>query len=246
MIIYLTTNTVNNKIYVGQSVYDRPTYMGSGKLLIAAMHKYGYSNFTKTILQRCSSIEELNAAEKYWIAELKSQDKSIGYNILAGGCDFDFSNSQDYEEIKQSRRKKLHEHYQNPENAAALGVAIKAQYETRTAEEKLERRRKISATRQSRDYTDANRRTLETKANKSDEEKIKLRKLNSVASARRSKYTVICKQSGIVYPTLKIAAETIELRRVDLYDMLVNKKKQNTTSFELHSIGFNKQEKTYL
>lgn len=85
MIIYLTTNLINNKIYVGQDSYDNPNYYGSGKILNRAIKKYGKNNFKKEILQRCKNPQELNEAEIYWIDKLKATDDTIGYNISLGG-----------------------------------------------------------------------------------------------------------------------------------------------------------------
>lgn len=85
MIIYKTTNLINNKIYVGQDSKNNPNYYGSGKILKAAIKKYGKINFKKEILEHCRTRDELNDCEKYWICELESQNPNIGYNITAGG-----------------------------------------------------------------------------------------------------------------------------------------------------------------
>jgi len=85
MIIYKTTNLINKKIYVGKDSYNNDKYLGSGKFLKLAIKKYGKNNFKKEILQECKSQEELNNAEIYWINELNSRDKKIGYNIALGG-----------------------------------------------------------------------------------------------------------------------------------------------------------------
>ncbi|MFN7656402.1 MAG: NUMOD3 domain-containing DNA-binding protein [bacterium] len=81
MIIYKTTNLLNNKIYVGQSKNDDDHYLGSGTYITKAIKKYGKSNFKKEILERCSTHEELNSRELYWIDKLNSTDRSIGYNV---------------------------------------------------------------------------------------------------------------------------------------------------------------------
>ena len=81
-VIYKTTNLINNKIYVGKDEYNNPEYLGSGKLLHQAIDKYGIENFTKEIIEICSS-EEHSLRESYWINELPCL-APVGYNILIG------------------------------------------------------------------------------------------------------------------------------------------------------------------
>jgi group I intron endonuclease len=85
MVIYKTTNLINDKIYVGKDKNNNPKYLGSGKLLLAALKKYGKKNFKKEILEDCLTIDELNKREIYWIEQLNATDRQIGYNLLKGG-----------------------------------------------------------------------------------------------------------------------------------------------------------------
>lgn len=83
MIIYKTTNLVNGKFYVGKDVDNDSSYFGSGKILKHAIKKYGKHNFKKEILEVCSSLDELNDREKFWISELNAIEN--GYNLTEGG-----------------------------------------------------------------------------------------------------------------------------------------------------------------
>lgn len=85
MVIYKITNLINNKIYIGKNETKNDSYYGSGLLIKRAIKKYGKENFNKEILEECSSKEELNEREKFWINELNSNDILIGYNITTGG-----------------------------------------------------------------------------------------------------------------------------------------------------------------
>ncbi len=85
MIVYKTTNLINEKIYIGQDSNNNPEYIGSGNLLLRAIKKYGINNFKKEILEICKSKDELNNKEKFWIAKYNSTNKKIGYNISEGG-----------------------------------------------------------------------------------------------------------------------------------------------------------------
>lgn len=85
MVIYKTTNLITGKIYVGKDARNRLAYLGSGTLLKRSLRKHGRENFTKEILEECSSLEELSLKEKFWIEKLDSRNPEIGYNILEGG-----------------------------------------------------------------------------------------------------------------------------------------------------------------
>ena len=84
MIIYKTTNTINGKIYIGQSIRNDENYLGSGYRLCLAINKYGRENFKKDIIEECESYN-LDEREIYWISYFNSTDEKIGYNILEGG-----------------------------------------------------------------------------------------------------------------------------------------------------------------
>ncbi len=80
-IVYLITNLINGKIYVGQDSYNRPNYFGSGIKIKNSIKKHGIHNFKKDILFQCETAEELDETETYWIAKLEATNKEIGYNI---------------------------------------------------------------------------------------------------------------------------------------------------------------------
>lgn len=83
--IYLTTNLVNGKKYIGQhngSINDG--YLGSGVLLVKAIKKYGRENFKKEILEECDIIE-IDKKEKYWIAYYNALEDENFYNLSEGG-----------------------------------------------------------------------------------------------------------------------------------------------------------------
>ena len=85
MVIYITTNLINGKKYIGIDKNNNPDYIGSGKLLIKAIKKYGKENFKKKILESCNSIDELCEREKYWIKYFNATKNKNFYNIAEGG-----------------------------------------------------------------------------------------------------------------------------------------------------------------
>lgn len=85
MIIYKSTNLINAKIYIGQSMHNNRSYFGSGALIKKAVKKYGKQNFIKEVLQECNTIEELDLRERIWIKYYNSTNREIGYNLQLGG-----------------------------------------------------------------------------------------------------------------------------------------------------------------
>lgn len=87
--VYLTTNLVNNKKYVGKHSTDKTieddTYLGSGVLISKAISKYGAKNFKREILHICSSEEEAFALEIKEIEERNAVESDMYYNLSAGG-----------------------------------------------------------------------------------------------------------------------------------------------------------------
>ena len=76
----MTKNLINGKSYVGQQSTNDEMYLGSGKILKRAIVKYGIENFKKEIIEECSTREELNKREVYWIKKLNPE-----YNLHEGG-----------------------------------------------------------------------------------------------------------------------------------------------------------------
>jgi group I intron endonuclease len=91
MIIYLITNKVNGKQYVGQTMRklsQRWTEHNSSKkgcvVLSNAIKKYGRDGFTIEEIDKASSLEELNEKEKYFINKYNTLSPN-GYNLSTGG-----------------------------------------------------------------------------------------------------------------------------------------------------------------
>jgi len=117
--IYMLTNKLTNDIYIGQSVdiskrfrnYFNLSYIKSkGSFIISrALIKYGYSNFSVTILEYCDK-SDLIIREQYYFNKLNSQ-----YNILKiPGSYRDFKHS---EETKTKISKSLKGIYKKEKSA---------------------------------------------------------------------------------------------------------------------------------
>lgn len=91
-IIYCATNKINNKKYIGQTIRSlsrRKTIHiyeskhGSKYYFHQAIKKYGKDNFIWDILLECSSKEELNEKEEFFIKKYNTMNN--GYNLTRGG-----------------------------------------------------------------------------------------------------------------------------------------------------------------
>lgn len=103
-IVYCTINLVNGKIYIGKDKFNIKTYYGSGTLLLLAIKKYGKKVFQKNIIDYCSSDQEMENKEIYYI-KLYDSLAPIGYNMTLGGTGGDIiTNNPNKEKILQHRK----------------------------------------------------------------------------------------------------------------------------------------------
>lgn len=84
--VYKTTNLLNGKFYVGMHKTSNidDEYLGSGKVLLNAIKKYGKENFKKEVLFVFDNEEDMKEKEKEIVTEefLKNNDV---YNLCEGG-----------------------------------------------------------------------------------------------------------------------------------------------------------------
>lgn len=97
--VYLTTNKLNGKQYVGSHVTKNinDSYIGSGRPYFAnAVKKYGKENFERIILKECDSIEEARLLEEPYINEYNTLSPN-GYNLspTGGTCEFGGRHSEE-------------------------------------------------------------------------------------------------------------------------------------------------------
>lgn len=93
MIVYIITNQVNGKQYVGQTIKTletrwrrhcwASTAMPSRMPITKAIQKYGAENFKIETLCTCTSQEDLNIKEGYFARALNTFSP-VGYNLTAG------------------------------------------------------------------------------------------------------------------------------------------------------------------
>ena len=82
--VYLVTNTLNGKQYVGQTI-TKHSRKGHGHALAEAYKKYGHKSFTyKAVCSKVKNHATLDFAEQFWINVMGSLAPN-GYNLESGG-----------------------------------------------------------------------------------------------------------------------------------------------------------------
>lgn len=84
-IIYLTTNKINGRKYIGVDTKNNKYYFGSGTAIKLAIKKYGTENFTKEIIESSDDKQYLFEREKYWINYYDAVNSHDFYNMSTGG-----------------------------------------------------------------------------------------------------------------------------------------------------------------
>jgi len=94
-IIYKATNTLNGKVYIGQTTQPLNERKRHHKYMSLkgdrrtpfqiALLDEGFDNFTWKQRDTFNNAEELTAKEKHWVAFYKANDPQYGYNITGGG-----------------------------------------------------------------------------------------------------------------------------------------------------------------
>lgn len=85
--VYIVTNLINGKKYIGQhksDIFD-PKYLGSGKILKQAILKEGRENFKIDILETCDCKEQLDKCEAEYINKYNAVESTDFYNLKDGG-----------------------------------------------------------------------------------------------------------------------------------------------------------------
>lgn len=126
--IYKTTNNVNGKIYIGQRVtclpIEKDDYLGSGKLLLKAIDKYGKQNFSKQILHIVNCRSQLNQIQKQLVNE-EFISLTTNYNLALGGYGGRLGKEVEMKISKAHLGKKLTQQHKEKIRIAELGKKCK-------------------------------------------------------------------------------------------------------------------------
>ena len=164
--IYLTTNLVNGKRYVGQHLATEfdTKYKGSGTYIKNALNKYGWDNFSCEIICWCATQIQLNEAEDNYIKLLDTMYPK-GYNLKGGGA-----NGKHSEEARKNNSKSCKKHWECKENREKMSEIKKRFWENIESRDK---QREISLNRWENIETRKKASIAQKKRFENEEERIK-------------------------------------------------------------------------
>ena len=111
MFIYMILNTVNEKVYIGQTRKDDARGRKRSHLsylrknihqnnhLQSAWNKYGEGSFVFSVVVQANSLEQLDDLERIWISIYDATNHQFGYNKETGG--------NAYKEVSAETREKI-------------------------------------------------------------------------------------------------------------------------------------------
>lgn len=193
MIIYKATNTINNKIYIGQTTKTLRLRIKShinsalhrkhlNTHFANAIRKYGALSFKWETIDEAQTQKELDDKEMYWIAHYNSSDTLIGYNLTSGG-----EHGQFTEDVLNKLKIKAQEKVKNPEWYKKHMDMVKKRDNNPLFKE---RHRQV---------------LINLHNNKTQQEKRKF------AVREKLNKPVICLESGIVYESELLASTSLSL-----------------------------------
>ena len=189
--VYIHTNTINNKKYVGMTSVSLKTRWGrngSGYLktkngkycqpaFANAILKYGWDVFTHEVIASGLTFDEASDLEIKKIAELKSDNAKYGYNIEKGGRHSKVS-EQTLEKMKKSQTGKKHSE---------------------------ETKKKISQSNTGKTHTAQTKECLSEKHSKIKQEPIE----NIIPNYQYNEVCCRCVETGICYHSISTAAKSV-------------------------------------
>lgn len=108
-IVYITTNLINYKKYIGSHVCKdlNDGYLGSGTSLIQAFKKYGKQNFKREILAIVDCPKIMKELEEYYIDYYNAFTSKLFYNRNRKGVGYPYGRKKPKEHCENLRNQRL-------------------------------------------------------------------------------------------------------------------------------------------
>ena len=160
MIVYLVTNKINGKQYVGQTVdslgqrwreHLSESKSGTTYRFHRALRKYGEHAFSLQALHQCETKEEMDFVEIFYISLLDTKSPS-GYNLTCGG-----DGTLGYRHTEEAKRKQSLTHRGKKRTVESIEKTAQAHRGTRHSEET---KRKMSESQKGKVPSEETRRKM--------------------------------------------------------------------------------------
>jgi len=146
MVIYLTTNKINGKKYLGKDRNNLSSYLGGGILLKEDIKKYGRGNFEKEIIEVCNDIYHLKEREVYWLEYYDASNNESFYNLTnkSHGSDNGPTKTKAYQnrgkKISQAKKGKSNPHITQQRKGKPLSEETKQKMKKPKSKEWVEQK----------------------------------------------------------------------------------------------------------
>jgi hypothetical protein len=233
MIVYVITNKINGKRYVGQTIQSMEARWSKhcsiykankGMPIVNAIQKYGKDVFEKEILMKCESVEEMNHWEKFYIKSFESLTPN-GYNVLPGG-----KNSLHTEEtkrkIKEAQTGELNHNFgkkaslktKQKMSLSRIGMKHSEEFRRACSERVIGKKHPMFG----KHHTEETKNKI-SKSNKGKIFSIETR--NKLSKAKdRDKVKIYCFQTDIIYDSITLVSRILDLDRSKIKEVAKGKR----------------------
>lgn len=219
MIIYKITNSINEKVYIGQTIkalnkrwVDHKQYAlhkwGTNVYLYNAMRKHGIDNFKIEALVETNSQDMLNQLECVLIERYKNEKRS--YNIRGGGSNGKLS-EETKRKLSEANKGKKH----SEESKRKMSEARKGKKKSE------ETKRKMSEANKGKVFSEETKRKLSVvnklkwKGKKHSEETKR-----KMSESNKMKRPVYCIETFTTYNSVEAAMSTLNISKGSMYRVL--------------------------
>lgn len=137
-VIYLVTNTVTGKVYIGQTTrsieqrWGQHCYYADSRRLGPSIRKHGKDAFVVEKIAEARSKQELDDLEIFHIQRLDSTNRNVGYNLALGG-----GSGKHSEDTKKMMSEKTMGHHVSDETRKKISASQIGRRPTEQTREKL-------------------------------------------------------------------------------------------------------------
>lgn len=142
--IYITTNLINGKRYLGLKCFNEKwkDYLGSGIILKQAVDKYGPENFHRSIIDIAYSMDELRQKEYEYSVFFNVVESDDWYNIVYGGgatLGYHFTDEQKQKISESLQGRKMSEESKRKMSESKKGVSFTEEHKRNLSKSQIGR-----------------------------------------------------------------------------------------------------------